>query len=155
VALALQRRGEGLELAQLPFGGAVDQLHGARDLDVDLDARLVHQLEAKAVARGLVGGRWGAGVELFGNLSAQRVDEGLLVQRCLALERRHDVGAVKSLAAARRFLGRAEQLDRAEGDPADQSRRQGQLVVDEALEDRSDRHAAGSGVPGLSRAARA
>jgi hypothetical protein len=43
-----QRRRERLQLAQLPLGGAVDQLHRARDLDVDLDARLVHQLELPA-----------------------------------------------------------------------------------------------------------
>ena len=46
VLLSHQRRGEGLQLAQLPFRGAVDQLHRPRDLDVDLDPGFVHQLEA-------------------------------------------------------------------------------------------------------------
>ena len=141
VVLADQRRGEGLQLAQLPLRGAVDELHGARDLDVDLDARFVHQLEAEAVALGLAGRRFSLRVEVLGDLPAQRVDEGLLVQRRLALQRRHDVGIVDSLAGARRFLRWAEQLDRADDDAADQGRRQGQLVVDEALKDRSDRHA--------------
>jgi hypothetical protein len=156
VVLAEQRRGEGLQLAQLPFGGAVDELHRARDLDVDLDARLVHQLEAEAVALGLGGGRLSARFEVLGDSLAQRVDESLFVQRSLAPERGHDVGEVDPLAAARRFLRRAELLDRADDDSTDKGRRQGQLVVDEALKDRSERHArARGGVARLSRAVRA
>jgi hypothetical protein len=155
VVLADQGRGERLQLAQLPVGGAVDELDGARDLDVDLDARLVHQLEPRAVALRLSGARRGARVEVLGDLAAQRIDKRLFVERGLPLQRRHDLGVVNPLAAAGGLLRRAEELDRAEGHAPDQGRCQGQLVVDEALQDRSDRHAGPGGVARLSGRVRA
>ncbi len=139
VALADQRRGEGLQLAQLPLGGAVDQLHRARDLDVDLDPRFVHQLQPAAFrfrkcSIALL-------VELFRDLAAQRIDERLLVERRVALQRRHEVGVVDAFAAGRcRFLRGTEQLHRSGEHAGDERRCECQLVVDEALEERSDRH---------------
>ena len=141
VGLADQRRREGLQLAQLPFGGAVDQLHRARDLDVDLDARLVHQLEAVPPATRLACRARRAARRVLRRPAAQRLDEGLLVLGGVALQRGDDVGVVHALAAAGAVLRRAEQLDRAGDDARHERRRQRQLVVDEALEERSDRHA--------------
>ena len=48
--LPIQRGGESLQLAQLPLGRGVNKLHGARNLDIDLDTRLVHQFQFARLA---------------------------------------------------------------------------------------------------------
>jgi hypothetical protein len=76
VAQPGQRRREGLQLAQLPFGGAVDDLRRARDLDVDLDARFVDQFELGRPAARRCGGL-AHRAHLAGDAAAQRVAERL------------------------------------------------------------------------------
>ena len=139
MGLADQRRGEHLQLAQLPLGGRVDQLHRPRDLDVDLDARLVHQLEAVERRLRLFARRVGALREIFGDLLLQRLDEGALERDRAAAQDTHEVGLVHALAGTADGR-RAEQLDRAGDDARHEGRRTREFVVDETLEDRSDRH---------------
>ena len=108
VLQAAQRGGEGLQLAQLPLGGAVDDLHGARDLDVDLDARLVHQLEAAERSRRLRGRPASCDWPARAHAVAQRLEEARLVARALALQRLDQLEVVLALAAAPgRRVGRA------------------------------------------------
>ena len=134
VALADQGRGEGLQLAQLPLGRAVDQLHRPRDLDVDLDARFVHQLEAAEPGARLGEARFAWPVDLFANALGQRFDEGLLEQAGVALQGLDDLGVVAALTGvAAAVLRRAEKLHGARQDPLDERGREGQFVLDETL----------------------
>jgi hypothetical protein len=132
VVVPHQRRGEGLQLAQLPFGGAVDQLHRPGDLDVDVDPRLVHQLEARQAVARLGGVRLAPRFRLFAHTLGERLDEGLLEQSGVAIQRLDDLRVVASFAEAG-AARRAEQLRRAGEDPGDERRRAGQFVLDEAL----------------------
>ena len=102
VGLTRERRGEGLQLAQFPFGGAVDELHGARDLDVDLDARFIHQLQAAKTGTHFGKAGFARPVDLFSHAFRQRLDEGLFVQRRIALQRLDDFGVMATLACTRR-----------------------------------------------------
>ena len=134
VLLSDQRRGEGLQLAQFPFRGAVDQLHRPRDLDVDLDPGFVHQLEAAQTGARIGKARLARPVGLFPNPLRQRLDEGLLEQAGVALQRLDDLRVVAALAGAGAAVPRGtEQLDGAGEDPGDERWREGQLVLDEAL----------------------
>ena len=151
--LAVQRRGEGLQFALLPFDGVVEQHEGARHLDVGLDLRLVHQREG---ARRFESGRCRrqrveTGLRRsFGqprrDRLAQRGDEGLGPARRLLAERLGQVVAepqflLGGLDRQRRIgLERLQQLDRLEPHLIDQRRRAGQLVVDEAQQQGGDRH---------------
>ena len=135
VGLPGQRRGEGLQLAQLPFGRAVDELHCARYLDVDLDPGFVHQLEAAESGSAFGEARLARPVDLLADALRQRLDEGPLVQPGIALQVPDDLGVVRSFACARRavVLRRAEELNGARQHTGDERRREGQLVLDEAL----------------------
>ena len=120
--LADQRRREHLQFAQLPFGRAVDELHGPRDLDVDLDARLVHELEAVERGDVLVERRISAPGQILGDLLLQRFDERALVLRRALAQARHHVGVLHPLGTAGGVVCRSEQLDRAGNDSRDKGR---------------------------------
>src|SRR5207247_12977 len=85
IRLPDQRRRESLQLAQLPLGGRVDRLYRARDLDIDLDSRFVHQLEPAQTGRGVsaCAERRLLVRELLLHTAAQCVDETALVGRGL------------------------------------------------------------------------
>ncbi|MFO1335655.1 MAG: hypothetical protein U1E80_11330 [Piscinibacter sp.] len=140
---AAQRGGEGLQLAAFPFGRAVDQLHRARDLDVGLDARFVHQLER---GRRRCDGRPGRAVlrrELALHAFAQRLEEARLVARTLALQRFDDLELALALTRGQGVARVAQQGQRAGHAALDHRRRTGELVVDELQQLGVSAHACG------------
>jgi len=141
VGLADEGGGEGLQLAQLPLGSGVDQLHRARELDVDLDTRLVHQFEA-AGGCSRIGGQ---AVALFGERGdhaiAQCFAESALVVHGRRLQRLSQRELMRPLGARKTVVFRVvQQLQAAREHMLDQRRCQCQFIVDESLKYRSDRH---------------
>ena len=141
MGLTDQRRGEGLQLAQFPFGGGVDQLHGARDFDVDLDPRLVHQFESAARTGHAAGKAVLRVVERLLHSDVHGLHERVLEGRAMNLQGLRDGRLLAAFARGERaVLGVAQQPQRTGDRAFDERRRARQLIVDELLQHGSDRH---------------
>ena len=138
VGAAGERRGVRLQLPELPLGGAVDELGSARQLDVDLDPRLVHEREvgeAEERRRRLARSRHGGVVELLLHAPAQRLDERRLEALAATGQGLRDLGLVGPLARTVAALAALpQQLQAAGDDLAGDRRGEHELVVDELLQ---------------------
>lgn len=141
---AAQRGGEGLQLAQFPLGRAVDDLHRAGDLDVNLDPGLVHQLETAGGAGrraeiGLVLRR-----EFAHHAFAQRVQEARLEPCPLLLKGLDQLEVAFALAPGQARVARVPQQCERTGQHAfDQRAGAFDFVVDELAQLGRSRHAGG------------
>ena len=120
VRLPDQCRREGLQLAQLPFGGRVDELDRPRDLDVDIGEGLVDELQSAEAALGVRRPLGRTALRAFGHDRTQGLDERRLVQVALLLQGGDQLEVVIAFGGGEAVLALAQELQGAGQDARDQ-----------------------------------
>jgi len=140
VQVADQRRDEGLQLAQLVLGRALDRLDGVRQLDIQRHLVLVDEGQRGGLLRGRL--RGGAGLhrpglrQLGAHLLLERAHEVVGQPRLVLQQRLHQVADRRALQRRQRGQRLARMVHRAFDELVEQQRGAQHLVVDELLQGR-------------------